>query len=166
MRNSLLYGAMLGSALVVLLTTLFAFAPNSADQSSIPILKAYLLKIINQQRQKTSLTLLKQGEGIAAQNQANFILAQTTITHLDYYKNSPMQRYFLSGERGYVAENLSLYHCSDDVSCKIALSTAIEEMTTDREANLNILNPGINHVSLGIAVGKGKVALVLDFEKK
>jgi len=166
MRNSLLYGAILGSALVVLLTTLFAFAPNSADQSSIPTLKAYLLKIINQQRQRISLTLLKQGEGIAAQNQANFLLTQTTITHLDYSRNSPMQRYMLSGERGYAAENLSLYHCSDDVSCKIALSTVLEEMTRDQEANLNILNPGITHVSIGIAVGKGKVALVLDFEKK
>ena len=65
MRNSVLYGAIVGSALVVILTTLFAFAPNSADKSSIPSLKAYLLNVLNQQRQKFGLTLLKEGLGLA-----------------------------------------------------------------------------------------------------
>ena len=118
------------------------------------------MKIINQQRQKFNLTLLKQGQGVAAENQAKFILTQTTITHMDSYKNSPMQRYIMTGERGYTAENLSLYHCSDNVSCKIAVSTALEEMIRDHESDLNILNPGNTHVSIGIAVGKGKVAIV------
>jgi len=40
----------IGGALIVILTSIFSFTPNSANQSSIPALKAYALAVINNER--------------------------------------------------------------------------------------------------------------------
>ncbi|MGB6592828.1 MAG: hypothetical protein WBE68_15115 [Candidatus Nitrosopolaris sp.] len=40
----------IGGALIVILTSIFAFTPNSVNPSSIPALKSYALSIINNER--------------------------------------------------------------------------------------------------------------------
>ena len=37
----------IGGGLIILLTAIFAFTPNSANPSSIPALKSYALALIN-----------------------------------------------------------------------------------------------------------------------
>lgn len=75
-------------------------------------------------------------------------------------------RYSKNGETGYIAENLSVYHCGDVDACKTAVSFAVEEMMKNNESKTNILNPELTHVSPGIAVGNGKIVMVFDFEAR
>ncbi|MFY9871234.1 MAG: hypothetical protein WAK17_16075 [Candidatus Nitrosopolaris sp.] len=70
----------------------------------------------------------------------------------------------MNGETGYVAENLSVYHCGDADACKTAISLATDDMMKYVESRANILNPELTHVSTGMAVGNGKVVMVFDFE--
>ena len=156
----------IGGALIVILTSIFSFTPNSANPSSIPALKAYALDVINNERNKFHTQLLRQGAAISADNQARFLLTQPTLTHLDSSGNIPSKRYTLNGEVGYVAENLSVYHCGDVEACKTAISLAVDDMMKDKESQANILNPDLTHVSTGIAVGNGKVVMVFDFEAR
>ena len=72
----------------------------------------------------------------------------------------------MNGEVGYVAENLSVYHCGDVDACKTAINLAVDDMMKDKESQANILNPDLTHVSTGIAVGNGKVVMVFDFEAR
>src|SRR6266702_3287 len=152
----------IGGALIVILTSLFAFTPNSANLSSIPALKSYALSVVNSERIKLHLQPLRQGAAISADNQARFLLTQPTLTHLDSSGNTPSKRYSESGETGYVAENLSVYHCGDVDACKTAIGLAVDDMMKDKESQANILNPDLTHVSTGIAVGNGKVVMVFD----
>jgi uncharacterized protein YkwD len=154
----------IGGGLIVLLTAIFAFTPNSANPSSIPALKSYALALINNERVKFHLQPLHQGPDILADNQAKFLLTQPTLTHLDSSGNSPSERYSKNGETGYAAENLSVYHCGDIDACKTAMSFAIYDMMKHKESYANILNPELTHVSTGIEVGNGKVVMVFDFE--
>ncbi|HYT02771.1 MAG TPA: hypothetical protein VEL70_07650 [Candidatus Acidoferrum sp.] len=156
----------IGGALIVILTSIFSFTPNSANQSSIPALKAYALAVINNKRTKFHVQPLGEGAAISADNQARFLLTQLTLTHLDSSGNTPSKRYTLNGEVGYVAENLSVYHCGDVDACKTAISLAVDDMMKDKESQANILNPDLTHVSTGIAVGNGKVVMVFDFEAR
>jgi len=156
----------IGGALIVILTSIFSFTPNSANQSSIPALKAYALAVINNERTKFHVQPLGEGAAISADNQARFLLTQPTLTHLDSSGNIPSKRYALNGEVGYVAENLSVYHCGDVDACKTAISLAVDDMMKDKESQANILNPDLTHVSPGIAAGNGKVVMVFDFEAR
>ncbi|MGC2685018.1 MAG: hypothetical protein WA323_24420 [Candidatus Nitrosopolaris sp.] len=52
----------IGGALIVILTSIFAFTPNSVNPSSIPALKSYALSIINNERP------LRQGADISTPN--------------------------------------------------------------------------------------------------
>jgi uncharacterized protein YkwD len=154
----------IGGGLIVLLTAIFAFTPNSASPSSIPALKSYTLVLINNERIKFHLQPLHQGHDILADNQAKFLLSQRTLTHLDAFGNTPSERYSKNNQTGYVAENLSVYGCGDIDACKTAISVAIDDMMKHKESRANILNPELTHVSTGIAVGNGKVVMVFDFE--
>ena len=156
----------IGGSLIVLLTAIFAFTPNSANPSSIPSLKSYALALINNERIKFHLQPLHQGPDILAENQAKFLLTQPTLTHLDSSGNTPLERYSKNGETGYVAENLSVYHCGDIDACKTAISFAVDDMMKDKESRANILNLRLTHVSTGIAVGNGKILMVFDFEAR
>jgi uncharacterized protein YkwD len=156
----------IGGVLIVILTSIFSFTPNSANPSSIPALKAYALAVINNERIKFHVQPLREGAAISADNQARFLLTQLTLTHLDSSGNTPSKRYALNGEAGYVAENLSVYHCGDVDACKTAISLAVDDMMKDKESQANILNPDLTHVSTGIAVGNGKVVMVFDFEAR
>jgi uncharacterized protein YkwD len=156
----------IGGLLIVILTSIFAFTPNTANPSSIPALKSYALSIINNERIKFHLQPLHQGPDILADNQAKFLLTQPTLTHLDSSGNTPSKRYSKNGETGYVAENLSVYHCGDVDACKTAISFAVDDMMNDKVSRANILNPKLTHLSTGIAVGNGKVLTVLDFEAR
>lgn len=156
----------IGGALIVILTSIFSFTPNSANPSSIPALKAYALDVINNERNKFHIQLLREGAAISADNQARFLLTQPTLTHLDSSGNIPAKRYALNGEVGYVAENLSVYHCGDVEACKTAISLAGDDMMKDKESQANILNPDLTNVSTGIAVGNGKIVMVFDFEAR
>src|SRR5438034_8918375 len=118
--NKAMLTTIIGGALIVILTSLFAFTPNSANPSSTPALKSYALSVINNERSKSHLQPLRQGAAISADNQARFLLTQPTLTHLDSSGNTPSKRYSKNGETGYVAENLSVYHCSDVDACKTA----------------------------------------------
>ncbi|MFZ0221613.1 MAG: hypothetical protein WAM42_07955, partial [Candidatus Nitrosopolaris sp.] len=53
----------IGGALIVILTSIFAFTPNSVNPSSIPALKSYALSIINNERS------LRQGADISTDSQ-------------------------------------------------------------------------------------------------
>ncbi|MFY9872072.1 MAG: CAP domain-containing protein [Candidatus Nitrosopolaris sp.] len=154
----------IGGGLIVLLTAIFAFTPNSANPSSIPALKSYALSLINNERINYHFQPLHQGPDILADNQAKFLLTQPTLTHLDSSGNSPSERYSKNNQTGYVAENLSVYHCGDIDACKTAISFAIDDMMKHKESHANILNPELTHVGTGIAVGNGKVVMVFDFE--
>jgi uncharacterized protein YkwD len=156
----------IGGVLIVILTGIFAFTPNSANPSSIPALKSYALSIINNERINFHLQPLRQGSAISADNQARFLLTQPTLTHLDSSGNTPSERYSKNGETGYVAENLSVYHCGDIDACKTAISFAVDDMMKDKESRANILKPELTHVSTGIAVGNGKMLMVFDFEAR
>ena len=70
----------------------------------------------------------------------------------------------MNGEAGYIAENLSVYHCGDVDACKTAISLAVDDMMKDLQSRANILNPEMTRVSTGMAVGNGKVVMVFDFE--
>jgi len=70
----------IGGGLIVLLTAIFAFTPNSANPSSIPALKSYALALINNERINFHLQPLHQGHDILADNQAKFLLSQPTTT--------------------------------------------------------------------------------------
>ena len=164
--NKAMLITIIGGALIVILTSLFAFTPNSANPSSIPVLKSYALSVINNERIKFHLQSLRQGSAISADSQARFLLTQPTLTHLDSSGNTPSKRYSNNGETGYVAENLSVYHCSDVDTCKTAISFAVDDMMKDKESQTNILNPGLTHVSTGITVGNGKIVMVFDFEAR
>jgi uncharacterized protein YkwD len=155
----------IGGAVIVILTARYAFTPNSANPSSVPYLKPYALALINNERIKFHLQPLHQGPDLA-DNQARFLLTQPTLTHLDSSGNSPSERYSKNGETGYVAENLSVYHCGDIDACKTAISFAVDDMMKDKESRANILNPELTHVSTGIEVGNGKVVMVFDFEAR
>lgn len=52
MNRTLLLGSMMGGVIIVFITTIFSFTPNSADPSSIPLLKEYTYKLVNKERQK------------------------------------------------------------------------------------------------------------------
>jgi uncharacterized protein YkwD len=156
----------IGGAVIVILTARYAFTPNSANPSSVPYLKSYALALINDERIKFNLQPLHQGPDILADNQAKFLLTQPTLTHLDSSGNTPSERYSKTGETGYVAENLSVYHCGDIYACKTAISVAVDDMMKDKESRANILKPELTHVSTGIAVGNGKILLVFDFEAR
>jgi uncharacterized protein YkwD len=136
-----------GGALIVILTSIFSFTPNSANQSSIPALKTYALAVINSERTKSHVPPLREGAAVSADNQARFLLTQLTLTHLDSSGNTPSKRYALNGETGYVAENLSVYHCGDADACKTAISLALDDMMIDVESRPNVLNPELTHVS-------------------
>jgi uncharacterized protein YkwD len=167
MNRTLLLGSMMGGVIIVFITTIFSFTPNSADPSSIPLLKEYTYKLVNKERQKFNVQPIKEGEAIAAEKQAKYILTQPTITHLDSSGNSPRQRYLQTRETRFIGENIFIYRCEDLSSCETAISFAIEEIIKkDKEAKSTILNPNIIHLSIGIAVGKGKIAAVLDFERR
>jgi uncharacterized protein YkwD len=135
-----------GGALIVILTSIFSFTPNSANPSSIPALKTYALAVINSERTKSHVPPLREGAAISADNQARFLLTQLILTHLDSSGNTP-KRYALNGETGYVAENLSVYHCGDADACKTAISLALDDMMIDVESRPNVLNPELTHVS-------------------
>ena len=137
---------MIGGALIVILTSIFAFSPNSTNPSSIPALKTYALAVINNERTKFHLQPLREGAAISADNQARFLLTQLTLTHLDSSGNTGIKRYDLNGETGYVAENLSVYHCGDADACKTAISLAVDDMMKYAESRANILNPELTHV--------------------
>ncbi len=47
-----------------------------------------------------------------------------------------------------------------------AISFAVDDMMNDKVSRANILNPELTHLSTGIAVGNGKVLMVLDFEAR
>jgi len=158
--------SIIGGVLIVLLTAIFAFTPNSANPSSIPALKSYALQVINNQRLKFHLQPLREGAAISAEKQAKFLLTQLTLTHVDYSGNSPSKRYSENGETGYVAESLSIYHCGDIYACETAISNAVDDMMNDAVSKKNILNPYLTNVSTGIAVGGGKISMVFDFEAK
>lgn len=72
----------IGGALIVILTSIFSFTPNSANPSSIPPLKVYAIGVINNERIKFQLQPLRQGADISADNQARFLLSQPTLTPL------------------------------------------------------------------------------------
>ncbi len=72
----------------------------------------------------------------------------------------------MNGEAGYIAENLSVYHCGDVDACNTAISLAVDDMMKEKELRSNILKPELTHVSTGIAVGNGKVVMVFDFEAR
>jgi uncharacterized protein YkwD len=152
MNKGMLF-TIIGGALIVILTSLFSFTPNSANPSSIPSLKVYAIGVINNERIKFQLQLLRQGADISADSQARFLLSQPTLTHLDSSGNTPSKRYAMNGEAGYIAENLSVYHCGDVDACKTAISLAVDDMMKDNEPRSNILKPELTHVSTGIAVG-------------
>ena len=154
----------IGGLLIVILTAIFAFTPNSANPSSIPALKSYALSLINNERINFHLQPLHQGPDILADNQAKFLLSQPTLTHLDASGNTPSERYSKNNQTGYVAENLSVYHCGDIYACKTAISFAIDDMMKHKESHTNILNPKLTYVGTGIAVGNGKVVMVFNFE--
>ena len=162
--NKAMLITLIGGVLIVILTSIFSFTPNSANPSSIPALKTYALAVINNERTKFHVQPLREGASISADNQARFLLTQLTLTHLDSSGNTPSKRYALNGETGYVAENLSVYHCGDADACKTAISLAVDDMMKDVESHANILNPEMTHVSTGMAVGNGKVVMVFDFE--
>jgi uncharacterized protein YkwD len=164
--NKVMLISIIGGVLIVLLTAIFAFTPNSANPSSIPTLKSYALQVINNQRLKFHLRPLLEGVAISADKQAKFLLTQLFLTHLDASGNSPSKRYLENGETGYVAENLSVYHCGDFYACETAISNAVDDMMNDAVSKRNILNPNLTHVSTGIAVGGGKISMVFDFEEK
>lgn len=107
--------------LIVLLTAIFAFTPNSANPSSIPALKSYALSIINNERINFHFQPLHQGPDILADNQAKFLLSQSTLTHLDASGKPSSERYSKNNQTGYVAENLSVYRCGDIDACKTAI---------------------------------------------
>jgi uncharacterized protein YkwD len=161
MRKGMLI-TIIGGGLIVILTAIFAFTPNSANPSSIPALKSYALNIINNKRIDFHLQPLRQGSAVSADNQARFLLTQPTLTHIDSSGNDPSRRYSESGETGYVAENLSVYHCGDIYACETAISNAVDDMMNDAVSRRNILNPDLTHVSTGIAVGGGKISMVFD----
>ena len=152
MNNGMLI-TIIGGVLIVILTSIFSFTPNSANPSSIPALKTYALAVINNERTKFHVQPLREGAAISADNQARFLLTQLSLTHLDSSGNTPSKRYALNGETGYVAENLSVYHCGDVDACKTAISLAVDDMMKDNEPRSNILKPELTHVSTGIAVG-------------
>ena len=164
--NKLMIISIVGGLLIVLLTALFAFTPNSASPSSTPALKSYALQVINNQRLKFHLQPLQEGAAISADKQANFLLTQLTLTDIDSSGNGPSKRYIENGETGYVAENLSVYRCGDFYACETAISNAVDDMMNDADSKKNILNPDLTNVSTGIAVGSGKVSMVFDFEAK
>jgi uncharacterized protein YkwD len=164
--NKIMLISIIGGVLIVLLTSLFAFTPNSVNPSSIPTLKSYALEVINNQRLKFHLQPLHQGAAISADKEATFLLTQLTLTHLDSSGNGPSKRYSENGETGYVGENLSIYHCGDVYSCETAIGLAVDDMMKDKESGMNLLNPYLTHVSTGIAVGGGKISMVFDFEAK
>jgi hypothetical protein len=60
---------MIGGALIVILTSIFAFSPNSTNPSSIPALKTYALAVINNERTKFHLQPLREGADISADNE-------------------------------------------------------------------------------------------------
>jgi hypothetical protein len=102
--------------------------------------------VINSERTKSHVPPLREGAAISADNQARFLLTQLILTHLDSSGNTP-KRYALNGETGYVAENLSVYHCGDADACKTAISLALDDMMIDVESRPNVLNPELTHVS-------------------
>lgn len=69
----------IGGVLIVILTSLFAFTPNSANPSSTPALKSYALSVINDERIKFHLQPLRQGVAVSADSQARFLLTQPTL---------------------------------------------------------------------------------------
>ena len=164
--NKVMAISILGGVLIVFLTAIFAFTPNSANPTSVPALKSFALQIINNQRLKFHLQPLRPGAAISADKQAKFLLTQLTLTHIDSSGNGPSQRYLEDHETGYVAENLSVYHCGDIYACETAISNAIDDMMNDEVLKKNLLNPDLTHVSTGIAVGDGKISMVFDFEAK
>lgn len=166
MMNKIMIISVIGGALIVLLTALFAFTPNSASPSSIPALKSYALQVINNQRLKFHLRPLLEGAAISADRQAKFLLTQLTLTHLDSAGNGPSKRYLENHETGYVSENISIYRCGDFYACETAISNAVDDMMNDAVSKKNILNPVLTHVSTGITVGGGKISMVFDFEAK
>ena len=82
--NKVMLISIIGGALIVLLTAIFAFTPNSVNPSSIPTLKSYALEVINNQRHKLHLQPLREGAAISADKQAKYLLTQLTLTHLDF----------------------------------------------------------------------------------
>jgi len=163
--NKVMLISIIGGALIVLLTAIFAFTPNSVNPSSIPTLKSYALEVINNQRHKLHLQPLREGAAISADKQAKYLLTQLTLTHLDSSGNGPSKRYSENNETGYVAENLSIYHCEDVYACETALGLAVDDMMKDKGSRMNLLNPYLTHVSTGIAVSGGKISIVFDFEE-
>jgi len=73
MNEGMLF-TIIGGALIVILTSLFSFTPNSANPSSIPSLMVYAIGVINNERIKFQLQLLRQGADISADSQARFLL--------------------------------------------------------------------------------------------
>lgn len=164
--NKIMIISIIGGVLIVLLTALFAFTPNSVSPSTIPALKSYALQAINSQRLESHLHPLLEGAAISADKQAKFLLTQLTLTHIDASGNGPSKRYLENGETGYVAETLSVYRCGDFYACETAIGNAVDDMMNDAGLRKNILNPGLTHISTGIAVGGGKISMVFDFEAK
>jgi hypothetical protein len=138
--------SIIGGVLIVLLTALFAFTPNSASPSTIPALKSYALQLINKHRLEFHLHPLLEGTAISADKQAKFLLSQLTLTHLDYSGNGPSTRYLENAETGYVAENLSVYRCGDFYACETAIGNAVEDMMNDSVSRKNILNLDLTYV--------------------
>ena len=60
MNKGMLF-TIIGGALIVILTSIFSFTPNSANPSSIPSLKVYAISVINNERIKFQLQLVTTG---------------------------------------------------------------------------------------------------------
>jgi len=165
LNKIILTATIVGGAIIVILTGLFSFTPDSASQSNIPIFKDMVVHKVNDLRIKAEKEPLRIGHSIAADKQARFLITQQLNPgHAGPAGETPEKRYMSSGESGFLGENISVYGCSDLRTCKTAISIAIDDMLDDPQERQNIYDDRATHLSPGIEVGNRKIAIVLDFE--
>lgn len=135
----------------------------------------YALELINNDRTKYGVPLVKLGNNLAAQKHAEELLANRYLSHWNLAGLKPYMRYTLSGGVGAVGENIAFlgFFYYEPRAAHIDPKTTItsleyDMMYNDAESEWghrdNILDKWHNKVNIGIAYDETTLALVQDFE--
>ncbi len=145
--------------------------PTSDPNATIKQYVAYVLSLINADRQANGLGNVTLSNVDSAQQHADDMLAKSYFSHWGLNGYKPYMRYTLAGGMGAVEENCAWEGVSGlfGIDVKSALKELELAMMNDDAASNwghkeNILNPTHNRVSIGVSYDQNRVYLVQDFE--
>ncbi len=130
---------------------------------------AYVLTLINNNRQNASLENVSYINIGSAQEHSDSMLEYGYLSHWDIYGLKPYMRYTVFGGNGSVEENVAYIYNSSGINVLNALKEMEYSMIYDDEQCCNnghrdnILDPNHNYVSIGVAYNRTTVYLTEDF---